>query len=486
MSWAGRHDRPNIRLHKRILNLQPPHQRRMSHQSTLETRFFIAATRRGYSCTCLARTAPQDPWAWGERCQTPDYRGGAWRGSAFNGESVTLYLQYRGLGPYYKEESIVSSRTRLQFLTLVGTVLVAVTVAIGQRSQGDDPSLAGRQTSGLMVQPQPTPVIPEGNTGIAAKYPGDMGIEKDPNVIFVESFEGSVDEICSRWESVAGKPIMSKSDEVVTGSGGKQSLLLTRVAGGTDGYMDGGNLYRRLKNRIGGYGYDQLFLRFYMKFNEEHAPIHHYGSGLVGFNPTTSWPQGRAGQRPKADARWTTQVEPSNFDTWHFYSYRQGMGGSPPRGQTWGNTFEIGVPPRTVAKEKWICLEFMVKMNDIGDSNGEQAYWLDGRLSRNRGGKVTSYLGKGFPSAGTWTYDKFEPYVTRRGVAWDYRQGKGVSNEGGKPFPGFAWRNTPELNINAIWLYRYMSRPETGVSKVWWDHLVVAKKYIGPLTPLRR
>ena len=60
-----------------------------------------------------------------------------------------------------------------------------------------------------------------------------------------------------------------------------------------------------------------------------------------------------------------------------------------------------------------------------------------------------------------------------------------VPIEGGKPFPGFAWRNTPQLNINGIWLYRYMSRPEQGTSKVWWDHLVVAKKYIGPLTPVR-
>ena len=56
--------------------------------------------------------------------------------------------------------------------------------------------------------------------------------------------------------------------------------------------------------------------------------------------------------------------------------------------------------------------------------------------------------------------------------------------EGGKPFPGFAWRSSPELKINAVWLYRYMSQPEQGTSQVWWDHVVVAKKYIGPLTPV--
>ena len=96
----------------------------------------------------------------------------------------------------------------------------------------------------------------------------------------------------------------------------------------------------------------------------------------------------------------------------------QQPGSLPPRGQEWGNTFEIGVPSRGVAREKWICLEVMVKMNDIGDSNGEQAYWLDGKLSRTEDGRITSYLGKGFPSVGTWAYDKFKPYAAGEGVAW--------------------------------------------------------------------
>jgi hypothetical protein len=360
----------------------------------------------------------------------------------------------------------------------------AMSAAVDQQARGADEPTSPRQASAVTVPPLPTPAIPEGNTGLAAKYPGDRGIEKDPDVVFVESFEGSVDEICSHWEAAIGKPIMSRSEEVPPGSGGQQSLLLTRVAGGTNGYMDGGSFYRRLKNEMGGYGFDQLFFRFYMKFNEGHAPIHHYGSGLVGFHPATPWAQGGAGERPRGDERWTTQVEPGNFSSWNFYSYWQQMGGSPPRGQTWGNNFEIGVPPRIVVKEKWICLEVMAKMNDVGDTNGEQAYWLDGKLSRTADGTITGYLGKGFPSLGTWTFDKFEPGVAQQGITWDYQQGRGVSIDGGKPFPGFAWRNTPELNINAIWLYRYMSQPEKRESKVWWDHLVVAKKYIGPLTPV--
>lgn len=118
---------------------------------------------------------------------------------------------------------------------------------------------AGQQASGVPpVEPKPTPPIAEGHSGLAAKYAGDVGIEKDPDVVFVENFQGTIDEICSRWETVAGQAIMSKSTDVPAGSGVKESILLTRVAGGTNGYMDGGSFYRRLKNDKGGYGYDQL------------------------------------------------------------------------------------------------------------------------------------------------------------------------------------------------------------------------------------
>jgi hypothetical protein len=373
---------------------------------------------------------------------------------------------------------------------VVGLVAMSAAFAAEQAPAAPDQSEAGPQASATVVQPVPTPAIAEGNTGIAAKYPGDVGIEKDPDVVFVEKFEGSVDEICAKWEQVAGKVIMSKSNELPPGTGEKESLLLTRVAGGTaepgstEKYQGGGMFYSRLKNDKGGYGYDQLFFRFYMKFNKEHAPIHHYGGSFWGYNPPSQWPMGGAGVRPKGNQSWVTQVEPGNFDQWTNYTYWQNMGGSPPKGQTWGNTFEVGMPRPPVAKEQWICLEVMVKMNDIGDTNGELAYWIDGKLDRDAQGRVTSYQGKGFPSSGTWVYDKFEPFVTKMGITWDYPQGKGVDLQGGKPFPGFAWRNVPELNANAIWLYRYMDPPEPGTSKCWWANVVIAKKYVGPLTPL--
>ena len=119
-------------------------------------------------------------------------------------------------------------RLALVIAVVLGTV--AISVADGQQAPAASRPAAERQASGVTVPPLPVPAIPEGSAGIAARYPGDVGIEKDPDVVFVESFEGSVDDICGHWEAAAGKPIMSKSDDVAPGSGGKQSLLLARVA----------------------------------------------------------------------------------------------------------------------------------------------------------------------------------------------------------------------------------------------------------------
>ena len=74
--------------------------------------------------------------------------------------------------------------------------------------------------------------LPEGDHGIAANYAGDVGIEKVPNVIFVEQFDaGSVAQIAKRWESAKGEKIMSLSPDVPPGSADAKSLLITHIGG---------------------------------------------------------------------------------------------------------------------------------------------------------------------------------------------------------------------------------------------------------------
>jgi hypothetical protein len=152
------------------------------------------------------------------------------------------------------------------------------------------------------------------------------------------------------------------------------------------------------------------------------------------------------------------------------------MRGSPPRGQTWGNTF-IRAPNLKVAKGSWICIEQMIQMNDPEDTNGEQALWIDG--------KPVSHLGKGFPK-GLWTYDKFTPGKGGPGIRWNHEKSgpeRFTVPEGGAPFEGFRWRTIQELKVNCVWLYIYTQKPAGHRIKVWFDDVVVATAYIGPMRP---
>jgi hypothetical protein len=291
--------------------------------------------------------------------------------------------------------------------------------------------------------------------GLAAKYKGDKGIEKDSDVIFVENFEEStLDAVTSRWESVKSDEIMSLSTDVPDASAGNHSLLMTHIGGrGT-----GGHLYSRLLP-----GYDQLYIRFYVKFAPDCYPIHHFFH-VGGYNPSTPWPQGRAGSRPAGNKRFTTGIEPCGQKwRWDFYSYWMGMRSSPDK-KSWGHDF-INDQNLIAHRGRWTCVELMMKMNDpVTETNGEQALWIDGHPWK-KDGQTISHLGKGFPK-GKWIWDSFIP------------------NPDGEPFEGFQWRNDEKLKLNFLWILLYITKaPHGHISKVWFDDIIVAKKYIGPTVP---
>jgi hypothetical protein len=199
-----------------------------------------------------------------------------------------------------------------------------------------------------------------------------------------------------------------------------------------------------------------------VKFDLRCYPIHHFVH-VGGYHPATSWPQGGAGIRPNGDERFTTGVEPYGRNwRWDFYSYWMQMRSSPD-GKSWGHDF-INDPQLKVERGKWICVELMMKMNDpVTESNGEQALWLDGRLWE-KDGQIVSNLGQGFPR-GKWVWDSWLP------------------DPDGEPFEGFRWRKTEDLKLNFLWLLLYITKAPPGhVSKVWFDDIVVAEQYIGPIS----
>jgi hypothetical protein len=262
---------------------------------------------------------------------------------------------------------------------------------------------------------------------------------------------------------------MTFTGDVPAVSAGRQSLLMDRTQGA------GAALYRRLKNANGGFGYDRVFARYYVKFDADCGEIHHFGTCLGGNLPATRWPSVKAGQPTDGAKSFWSGIEPGGASwTWDFYTYWCEMRGSPPRGQTWGNSF-IRDPQLTVKKGGWICVEQMIRMNEVGDTDGEQALWIDGRL--------IAHLGKGFPK-GLWIFDKFTPGKGGEGVRWNATEGgreKFIVPAGGAAFEGFRWRTVKELNVNYVWLYVYTQKPDGHRIKVWFDDVVVATDYIGPI-----
>ncbi|MCF8145031.1 MAG: hypothetical protein K9N21_14030 [Deltaproteobacteria bacterium] len=275
--------------------------------------------------------------------------------------------------------------------------------------------------------------------GIASQYVGDRGIENDPNVIFSENFEGEgIETVLSGWEYATHEERMTVSSDTPVLSAGSQSLFMGGSA----------DMYQRLLP-----GHDQLYIRFYAKFESVcQAPGHWVWLG--GRNPSVPWPWPEAGTCPDGDERWATGVEPMGTHwAWDFYTYWMGMR-SAPSSDCWGNTFSGRPSPWPVPKNEWICVEFMVKMNDpVTAHNGEQAFWINGQRM--------AHLGPGFP-VGTWIWDGFYPGVD------------------GRPFEGFQWRKAQGLNINYVWLEHYV--PNDSGCGCWFDDLVIAKKYIGPIS----
>ena len=199
--------------------------------------------------------------------------------------------------------------------------------------------------------------------------------------VLTENFEEtSLKTLFSHWDDIVNGKGMAFSSDVPRGSDGKQSLMMSY----TPGENTGGHLYKMLPE-----GYDTLYARFYVKFITDYSKVHHFVK-MGGYNPPTPYPQGHAGTKPKGDDTFITGIEPMGDDwRWDFYTYWMYMRGYADPNFFWGNTFHPD-PPAPVKHNEWICVEFMMKMNDpVTAMNGEQAFWINGK-------KVLD-LGKGFP-----------------------------------------------------------------------------------------
>src|SRR5216117_3643829 len=308
---------------------------------------------------------------------------------------------------------------------------------------------AGNQTPSAGVPVTVSNSVPPPPAGgLATLYPGDIGIETHPDVVFVEKFEeATLTDLLNQWTDNLNGAAMAFSPDVPPGSPGSRSLSIPWVGGGVN---DAGNLYKQLSPGVD----DTLYVRYYIKYPTS-GQYQHEGIWMGGYNPPLAFPNPQAGVRPTGSDRFLAAAEQSD-DLTHFdhYDYWMDMRVSPD-GKYWGNTL-LNDPTVRIPTGQWACVEHMVKLNNpVTAFNGEHAIWING--------VEVSHLGPGFPN-GFWTWGNF------------------TQDPSGSPFDGFRWRSTTNLKLNWIWLMVYAPNDPAGFTgTIKYDHVVAAKSYVGCL-----
>jgi hypothetical protein len=271
--------------------------------------------------------------------------------------------------------------------------------------------------------------LPSGQ-GLAAQFKGDAGIRTHSNVIFADDFEtGALGAAWDETRNKDGKVLQFAPPGDFPGLGRRCVRVEAHLSQDT-----GGGFTKWFEPA------DMVFIRFYTRFAADCDYVHHFvtlraNRGLRGADKWSGF--GGAGLKPDGTERFSTAVEPwGNWGRWappgrwNLYTYWHEMEKSGD-GKYWGNSFGVPEAP-VIPRDQWICVEFMLKHNTPGQPDGEQAFWIDGRLQ------------------GHW---------------------KGIN-----------WRTSPSLRANALTLESYITDRWTKkqVNVVYFDNVVFARQYIGP------
>jgi len=294
------------------------------------------------------------------------------------------------------------------------------------------------------------PPLPEGAAGIAAKYPGDVGIEKDPAILFADGFEDCANpaDLRRKWSNSFGEASMRITEEPANRHAGKKALEFAMPQQRTP---QSSGMQKVFTDE-----HDVLFLRFYSKFekgfdyplkaschNGVDISAHYYTNGATpgiradGRNKFLVAFENEIGYRDKAPIPGPLNVycyhpeQRSDYGD-HFFPSGYVLPYSPQLGNkgTFGKDF---VPrPDIVPKlDRWYCFECMVKANAPGQRDGRIVLWVDGKLTAD--------------------------------------------------FPNLRLRDVGTLKLERIGLGLYMADNALRVNKKWYDDVVAATSYIGPM-----
>jgi hypothetical protein len=289
--------------------------------------------------------------------------------------------------------------------------------------------------------------LPQGNTGIASRHPGDVGIAGDADVIFFDDFEGYTQgsDLNSRWDAVYQNQFVAITTEAANVYRGSKALQFTlpqqtaELSDATDKAISPEQ--------------DVLFLRYYSKFQPPYEVVgsSHNGSSISAHYFING--QATPGVRANGTNKFLANLEnwrgeaatpsPGDLNIYLYHPEQRSDYGDHffPNGDVSPNTsIKFTYGPGFVSRpnliqqlDRWYCYEYMLLANTPGQRDGRIAIWLDGVLVAD--------------------------------------------------FPGLRLRDVATLKIDRFGLSFHIGSNPNGQSRKWYDNVVAAKAYIGPIAP---
>ncbi len=212
-------------------------------------------------------------------------------------------------------------------------------------------------------------------SGLAAGYIWDVGIENHPDVLLSEKFENFL--WTSDWSETRGNLLLVDDNSLVTPLNGK-ALQITFKKGS----RNAANITYKFGEKIGKEP-ESIYFRYYIWLSDNWNPI--VGGkfpGIAGTYGKAGW----GGRKADGFNGWSTrgayQVPLKSRNSLHgltpigTYAYTADMPGN------YGNYWSWPINKNGLLKKKrWYAIEQHVKLNTPGIKNGILRSWVDGKLA---------------------------------------------------------------------------------------------------------
>ena len=272
--------------------------------------------------------------------------------------------------------------------------------------------------------------------GLAAAYPNDQGIDKDPAVVMATGFEkwnwqsdwshigkSRTYEVVSRDERLGFAPLQGQALRVVIPHNSTLGL----------------DMRYNFKDKLGREP-EEIYFRYYLRFADDWHPTVDGGKlpGIAGTYDTTKTGGGWGGEKSDGTNGWSMRGsflrEADAGSSFHDlvavgnYAYHADMQDYYGEHWPWSRA-GLGY----LKRNRWYCIEQYVKMNTVGRKDGVLRVWVDGMPA-------------------------FEKTDIR-------------------------YRTIDSLKIEKIWMnvYHGGTKPPGRDLHLYIDNVVIAKRYIGPM-----